>query len=377
MQASTDSRRIQGARGASVHLENLSKRFGSVVAVDNISLDIRKGEFITLLGPSGSGKTTTLMMIAGFIDPTAGEILIGGDIATEIPAHLRNIGVVFQNYALFPHLDVLSNVTYPLKMRSIGKGERERRAAEILELVQMPSTEYGDRFPRQLSGGQQQRVALARALIFNPLVLLMDEPLGALDRKLREDMQLEIRRIHSKTGMTTIYVTHDQEEALILSDRIAVMNKGKILQTASPSDLYEHPEDAFVAGFVGESNVFYGRVTEVTPTIATFSTDDGIAIRALPKEGLGLGSKQILIVRPEKFTLKAQSSTSNRLEGEVEEVAYLGDLTRYEVMLGDRKLIVKMQNRAGSDTFMPGSSITLFWEPQDTGIVMNDLSSSD
>ena len=237
-------------RGASVSLAGLEKRYDRVNAVAGVSLDIRSGEFLTLLGPSGSGKTTTLMMIAGFETPTAGDIAIDGKSVVGMPPYRRNIGMVFQNYALFPHLTVAENIGFPLKQRGVAKAERAKLVGEALELVHLPG--YGERYPRQLSGGQQQRVALARAIVFQPRLLLMDEPLGALDKQLRENLQLEMRRLHADLGITFIYVTHDQEEALTMSDRIAVMNEGLVAQVGSPEDLYDRPCNRFVANFIGE-----------------------------------------------------------------------------------------------------------------------------
>src|SRR5262245_30972385 len=239
-------------RGASVSLADLAKKYDRTNAVDGVSLDIRSGEFLTLLGPSGSGKTTTLMMIAGFETPSAGDIAIDGTSVVAMPPYRRNIGMVFQNYALFPHLAVEDNIGFPLKQRGMAKAARTKLVAEALELVRLPG--YGGRYPRQLSGGQQQRVALARAIVFKPRLLLMDEPLGALDKQLRESLQLEMRRLHADLGITFIYVTHDQEEALTMSDRVAVMNEGLVAQIGTPEDLYDRPCDRFVASFIGESN---------------------------------------------------------------------------------------------------------------------------
>ena len=234
-------------------LSDIEKRYDNVGAVRGVSLDIRSGEFLTLLGPCGSGKTTTLMMIAGFETPNAGDIAIDGHVGGRLPPYRRNIGMVFQNYALFPHMTVAENIGFPLKQRGVAKARRARRlVAEALELVRLPG--YERRYPRQLSGGQQQRVALARAIVFEPRLLLMDEPLGALDKQLRENLQLEMRRLHADLGITFIYVTHDQEEALTMSDRVAVMNEGLVAQVGTPEDLYDRPCDRFVAAFIGEFN---------------------------------------------------------------------------------------------------------------------------
>ena len=249
------------SRSAALRVEGLVKRFGEVVALDGVSLNIASGELRTILGPSGSGKTTMLKVVAGFETADAGRVLVDGVDITAMPPAKRDIGMVFQNYALFPHLTVARNVAFPLEMRNVARAEIEARVAEALALVELKGLEK--RLPRQLSGGQQQRVALARAIVFNPRLLLLDEPFGALDRKLRETMQLEVRRLQRRLGLTTIFITHDQEEALVLSDRIAVMNKGAIQQVASTTEIYERPANDFVADFVGESNIFHGTVTEV------------------------------------------------------------------------------------------------------------------
>ena len=265
-------------RGASVSLTDLEKSYDRVAAVAGVSLDIRSGEFLTLLGPSGSGKTTTLMMIAGFEMPTAGDIAIDGKSVVAMPPYRRNIGMVFQNYALFPHLTVAENIGFPLKQRGVAKAERAKLVGEALELVHLPG--YGERYPRQLSGGQQQRVALARAIVFKPRLLLMDEPLGALDKQLRENLQLEMRRLHADLGITFIYVTHDQEEALTMSDRIAVMNEGLVAQVGRPEDLYDRPSSRFVAAFIGESNFLPAIVRGIEDDVVVAECD-GAIIRAL------------------------------------------------------------------------------------------------
>ena len=239
-----------------VEFKNVTKRFGGVVAVENFSLSVQKGQFVTLLGSSGSGKSTSLMMLAGFMTPNAGNIYIEGRDVTELPPHRRNIGLVYQNYALFPHMTVAANVAFPLKMRNVAKDEIARRVNATLRKVRLDG--FAERFPSQLSGGQQQRVALARAMVFEPAILLMDEPLGALDKSLREELQFEIKRIQHEVGITTIYVTHDQEEAMSMSDNVVVMSKGRIEQAAPPTDLYEHPRTAFIAHFIGAANVIAG-----------------------------------------------------------------------------------------------------------------------
>ncbi len=276
------------SRGAPVRLERLTKRYDDVVAVDDISLDIAAGEFVSLLGPSGSGKTTTLMMVAGFQDVTAGAITVGDREISRLPPHQRDIGVVFQHYALFPHMRVAENIGFPLRMRDVSKAESRRRVEEAMRLVQLET--YGDRYPRQLSGGQQQRVALARAVVFEPGLALMDEPLGALDRQLREQMQFEIKRLQNTLGITVIYVTHDQEEALVMSDRIAVMNRGRVEQYATPDELYNRPATAFVATFVGESNAIGGRVTASHDGVVAMDSDEGHRLDGRSVDHLDAGS---------------------------------------------------------------------------------------
>jgi len=266
--------------------------------VRGVSLDIRSGEFLTLLGPSGSGKTTTLMLIAGFETPTAGDIAIDGHSVVALPPHKRNIGMVFQNYALFPHLTVAENIGFPLKQRGIDRATRARLVAESLDLVRLPG--YQARYPRQLSGGQQQRVALARSIVFHPRLLLMDEPLGALDKQLRESLQLEMRRLHADLGITFIYVTHDQEEALTMSDRVAVMHEGLIAQVGTPEDLYDRPCDRFVASFIGESNFLPG-VVRGRENGMVVADCGGSMLRAMAQTRLSPGETVTLATRPERI----------------------------------------------------------------------------
>src|SRR5271154_1265094 len=282
--------------GATVSLWSVEKDYGTVGAVRGVSLEIGSGEFLTLLGPSGSGKTTTLMMIAGFEDPTAGDIAIDGKSMVGLPPYRRNIGMVFQNYALFPHLTVAENIGFPLKQRGVAKAERARLVGEALELVHLPG--YGERYPRQLSGGQQQRVAFARAIVFKPRLLLMDEPLGALDKQLRENLQLEMRRLHADLGITFIHVTHDQEEALTMSDRIAVMNEGLIAQVGSPEEIYDRPCDRFVASFIGESNFLPGVVRGGEGGMVVAECG-GATMRAATPKRLSPGQTVTLATRPE------------------------------------------------------------------------------
>src|SRR5262249_4250347 len=297
--------------GATLELVEVSKTFGPVTAVDGVSLTVPPGEFLTLLGPSGSGKTTTLMMIAGFESATSGEILLGGRPLTRVPPYRRNLGMVFQHYALFPHMTVRDNVAFPLRTRGATRAETDRRVEETLERVHLPG--YGARFPAQLSGGQQQRVALARALVYGPPVLLMDEPLGALDKKLREQMQLEIKHIQRELQLTVIYVTHDQEEALAMSDRIVVMRHGRVVQLGPPRDLYERPIDRFVADFIGQSNFLEVTVRSVQDGIATAVTDDGLDVSLVGEAGAE-GTRVTLALRPERVRL-APPRASGRAAG--------------------------------------------------------------
>jgi spermidine/putrescine ABC transporter ATP-binding subunit len=345
-------------KGAEVRLEGVVKTFGAVRAVDGVTLTVRAGEFLTLLGPSGSGKTTTLACVAGFAVPTEGEIFIQGQPVTFAPPFKRNVGMVFQHYALFPHMSVSDNLAFPLRMRRRPAAEIRERVAWALALVQLDG--FGARAPRQLSGGQQQRVALARALVFEPPVLLMDEPLGALDKKLRAEMQLELKHLHARLGVTVIYVTHDQEEALTLSDRVAVMNRGRLEQLGTPLELYESPRTRFVAEFVGESNVLEG--TAVTAAGGTLVLLTRRGLRLPLRTGATAGETLTLLVRPEKIALASDGDAL--VEGEIAEAIYLGDATRYVVRAGDETLVVKQQNLAAGAALKVGARVGLRWEPE-------------
>jgi spermidine/putrescine ABC transporter ATP-binding subunit len=350
--------------GLPLRLDHLSKRFGDVVAVDSINLEIAGGEFLTLLGPSGSGKTTTLMMIAGFTEPSEGRIWLGSQPVDMLPSYRRGFGMVFQNYALFPHMTAADNIGFPLKMRGISGRERARRIEEALELVRLPG--FGGRYPNQLSGGQQQRVALARALVYNPPVLLMDEPLGALDKKLREEMQLEIKRIQEQLGITAIYVTHDQEEALVMSDRIAVMNLGKIEQIDAPGRIYEQPATRFVADFIGESNII-----PLTAPATDGLLHSVVGPLRIAHDGRATGAATGLVVRPEKIRFAAdEPGLDNVLTGAVVEIVYAGDATKYRVRVADElALTVKRQNRAGQSPFAAGDTVEIGWRAADGSVV--------
>jgi putative spermidine/putrescine transport system ATP-binding protein len=350
------------ARGAEVTLEHLTKRYGSAApAVDDVSLTIRPGEFMTLLGPSGSGKTTTLNMIAGFVEPTTGRILVDGKNVAKLPPHKRDIGMVFQHYALFPHMSAAQNVAFPLQERKVSKAEVASRVSEALELVQLGH--LADRLPRQLSGGQQQRVALARALVYDPPVLLMDEPLGALDKKLREQLQVEISRIHREVGTTFVFVTHDQEEALALSDRIAVFNNGVIEQVGTAEELYEQPKTLFVAEFLGKSNVFVGTAQGETLTV-------GDVTLRLPRPESG---SRALVVRPERMRLHPDApqppTAGNALHGVVSNHVYLGSEHRITVELGTGTSVTVTETAAARSDARPGDSVWITWEPQDSSVI--------
>ncbi len=355
-----------------VRLVDVTKSFGpDAVAVDHISLDVRAGEFFSLLGPSGCGKTTTLRMIGGFEEPTSGLIELQGQDVTWLPPYKRNVNTVFQNYALFPHLTIYENVAFGLRRRKVDGAEVKRRVPEMLELVQLHGFER--RKPGQISGGQAQRVALARALINRPAVLLLDEPLGALDLKLRKQMQVELKRIQQEVGITFIYVTHAQEEAMTMSDRVAVMNRGKYEQLAAPADLYERPATRFVAGFLGASNLLRGRAEGVDGERSMVRLDNGSVVM-MPTTRLAGRTRVDVGVRPEKIrmleTSEAIPAGSNTLSGTVRSALYTGVSTQYQVGLpDDTQVVVYEQNleRARASTqWQPGESAVLSWSPEDT-----------
>ena len=353
-----------------LEMNSLSKRYESFFAVDHISSEVKKGEFLTLLGPSGSGKTTTLMMIAGFVEPTSGDILIEGSSIVSKPPHKRDVGMVFQNYALFPHLTVFENIAFPLKMRKTEKSEIEKRVNDVLELVRLP--EVSGRYPKQLSGGQQQRIALARALVFNPPLLLMDEPLGALDKQLREHMQLEIKHIQEDLDITVIYVTHDQAEALTMSDTIAVMNHGKIMQYGSAEDLYERPTNKFVAEFIGESNFLEGKIESIDGDSIYARTHGQLEIHAKQNQDVSLGQEVFFTLRPERITfINETGQMANTFNGVIEEVVYVGEISKYMIRLSeeDDLFILKQQNQLGVKKYKKGDRVIIGWNPEDMRLI--------
>ena len=343
-----------------LELKNLSKHFGSVIAVDNVSLDIEEGWFLTLLGPSGSGKTTILNMIAGFEFPTAGDVILQGKPINLLLPEKRNLGMVFQNYALFPHMSIFENIAFPLKMRKLSKSEITENVEKALELVQLEG--YGGRKPQELSGGQQQRIAMARALVFDPPILLLDEPLGALDKKLREHMQIELKHIHTRLKRTMIYVTHDQEEALVMSDRIAVMNQGKIEQVGSPDELYEKPGNAFVAGFIGESNFLQGRVVERDGDRLTLQMSDGSEHSLMWQGDIGSQEEVNFCIRPEKMFFVDDKDSESFLTGTIEEVIYVGETERYKVRISQEKTInVRKMSIITGGGHKEGETVRIAW----------------
>ncbi len=352
-----------------LELRHLSKRFGGVTAVDDVSLAILPGEFLTLLGASGSGKTTTLRMIAGFELPTAGDILMEGAPVTALPPFKRDINTVFQHYALFPHMSVRANVGYGLRMRGVPRAERDERVARALDMVRM--AQLGERAPRQLSGGQQQRVALARAIVNRPRVLLLDEPLGALDLKLRKEMQLELKALNKQLGITFVYVTHDQEEALTMSDRIALMRNGRIEQLSGPQDMYDAPVSRYVADFIGETNLLSGAVTAVRDGWADLRIGD-TTLRARAAAPPAAGASAWLSVRPEFLHVirGAPAAGENQLQGTVRETMFVGVVTKIFVDLPGGATIVA-HNPPGSDVPPTGSTVRLGW-PAERGLCVTD-----
>jgi spermidine/putrescine ABC transporter ATP-binding subunit len=352
--------------GAAIDLTGLTKSYSGSYAAREISVMIAPGEFFTLLGSSGSGKTTTLMMIAGFVTPDSGDIRIDGRSVRNLPPERRNLGVVFQSYALFPNMNVAQNVSFPLRMRRLPKAEIEKKVRAALEIVDLAP--LAERRIGQLSGGQQQRVALARALVFEPPVLLMDEPLGALDRKLREQLQGEIKRVQKALGVTVVYVTHDQDEALMLSDRIAVMSHGAIEQMGTAMELYEKPKTLFVGQFLGESNLLEGEITECFGSALRVRLEDGTLVEA---SGLGCapGERVRIFIRPEMVELATTAApSSNVLRGRLQSVDYLGSAKRYVLETSCGKLTCRVSRSADTSTFQTGVAYFVGWKQENASI---------
>ncbi|KPN63107.1 spermidine/putrescine ABC transporter ATP-binding protein [Aliiroseovarius crassostreae] len=350
-----------------VVFDRVQKSYDGVnLVVKDLNLSVGKGEFLTMLGPSGSGKTTCLMMLAGFETATHGDILLDGRPINNIPPHKRGIGMVFQNYALFPHMTIAENLAFPLEVRKMGKSEREAKIKRALDMVEMGA--FGGRRPAQLSGGQQQRVALARALVFEPELVLMDEPLGALDKQLREKMQFEITHLAHQLGITTVYVTHDQTEALTMSDNVAVFDDGRIQQLAPPADLYEKPQNSFVAQFIGENNTLEGVVTEISGDTCVVRLDDGEELDATPINVSKVGERTKVSIRPERveYNKDRLQEGAHTLKAEVLEFIYMGDIFRTRLRVaGNEDFIIKTRNAPDVDRLVPGQQIEIGWLPQD------------
>ncbi len=355
----------ESSNDAYVRFERVQKSYdGEILVVKDLNLEIARGEFVTMLGPSGSGKTTCLMMLAGFEPATNGEIYIGDKSINHIPPHKRGIGMVFQNYALFPHMSIGENLAFPLEVRKMNKVDSEAAVIKALDMVQMG--DFINRRPAQLSGGQQQRIALARALVFEPELVLMDEPLGALDKQLRERMQYEIKHIHENLGVTVVYVTHDQSEALTMSDRIAVFNDGVIQQLSSPEDLYERPQNAFVAQFIGENNELRGIVKEINGDTCSVELTDGTIVKAEKVNVSSVGEKTLLSLRPERVEIDPTDKMDASLDGKIEELIYLGDHIRVRInVAGNDEFIAKIRNRGTKRDISEGQSVKVGWVASD------------
>ena len=355
-----------------VQIKNLTKNFGATYAVDNINLDVHQGEFFSLLGASGCGKTTLLRMIAGFETPSSGRIIIDGQDVTDLPPYLRPVNMMFQSYALFPHMTVADNIAYGLKQEKMSRADRDQRVNEMMSLVQI--SKYAQRKPHQLSGGQKQRVALARSLAKHPKILLLDEPLGALDKKLREETQFELVNIQERLNTTFIIVTHDQEEAMTMSSRIALLHEGRIEQLDTPRRMYEYPASVYAASFIGLANIFHGVVKSQDDNLVTFASDDlGCDIQVNHGQPLTMGTDLSLIVRPEKIQVTNEAEqTLNTVNGVIKEIAYLGDVSIYHVELSTGKLIKFTQSNLQPLAEQPltwGQNISLSWSPFSCGLL--------
>lgn len=358
--------------GASLQFERITKHYADVAAVDNLDLTIRPGEFVTLLGASGSGKTTTLMMLAGFTQPSSGRILIGGSDVTLLPAAKRNLGVVFQNYSLFPHMTIEQNLAFPLQMRRVSKHEIREKVGKALEMVKLDG--MSKRYPHELSGGQQQRIALARALIFEPRALLMDEPLGALDKNLREHMQLEIKRLHTTLGATVVFVTHDQEEALTMSDRVAVMQDGKIAQISSPHEIYERPKNRWVADFIGQSNYLAGQIRSVNEGQYDVLLDNGSVVTGTGATRFTPGDRVLVMLRPEQINVSTTASGPDPIRATVREILYMGHTVKAELVLADgTSLTAQFHNQNARAPLLAGSTVYVSWNTDELWLIAEDV----
>jgi len=347
---------------AAVEFRELRKTYGTALALDRIDLTIRQGEFFTLLGPSGSGKTTLLNLVSGMITPTSGSVLIDGRDVTNVPPRDRNLGMVFQNYALLPHMSVFDNVAFPLRIRKMPKADIEGAVMEILQLVRLK--DFAQRKPKELSGGQQQRVSIARCLVYKPRLILMDEPLGALDKKLRHQLQFEIKKIHKEMGVTVLYVTHDQEEALVLSDRICVMNHAKVEQVGTPNDLYFRPANEFVADFLGESNMISGALELATGDVARVRTNDGSVVPCTLQSRSTTGTIKVM-VRPESVRLSSGGDGELGMPGVIQDYAFVGHAVRYTVQAGEQRLTGLQNSGIGTPVLETGSRVWVDWAAAD------------
>ena len=356
---------MSNTTGAAVRFEKVQKSYdGEVMVVKDLNLDIAPGEFLTMLGPSGSGKSTCLMMLAGFEPATNGEIYLNDKAINSVPPNKRGIGMVFQNYALFPHMSVAENLAFPLKVRGFGQADIDAKVKRTLDMVELGA--FANRRPAQLSGGQQQRVAVARSLVFEPDLILMDEPLGALDKQLREQMQYEIKHIHENLGVTVVYVTHDQTEALTMSDRVAVFEDGIIQQLSPPDELYESPMNSFVAQFIGENNKLSGKVTKLEGNLCDVLLDDGTHVKSEAVNVAAVGDRTTISLRPERVEVDPDASMENNLTGKISEVLYLGDHLRIVMeVAGNKEFITKIRNRGETRQFQKDQIVSVGWAASD------------
>jgi putative spermidine/putrescine transport system ATP-binding protein len=353
---------------AEVEFRDVSKSYAGIVALDRVNLSIASGEFVTLLGPSGSGKTTLLNIVAGMVAPTSGAVLIDGQDVTHMRPQQRGLGMVFQNYALMPHMTVFENVAFPLRIRGLARADIECDVMAALALVRL--AEFAQRKPRALSGGQQQRVSIARCLVYRPKLILMDEPLGALDKKLREQLQLEIKKIHEDLGITLLYVTHDQSEALVMSDRICVMNQSRVVQVGTPKELYFRPRTEFVADFLGESNLIAGSIESVMDGVAVVRTPRGTVVRAVVREGIATAAKVKLLIRPEALHVDvSRSEGQNSLPGIVRDHIFAGQATRCVVTADGLELCAQLGSHAQAASFAPGDPVWVNWSEADSILI--------